>query len=143
MIVSEETARRIADELKRLADILDRQQPIMPSYPQRYPLVEDPNRCWNCGGYHGNNMPCPRLAPTSCGMIWRDREMARMELGWHRAFLWTPEWLSDIERWAWLETVYRKRERAPYSGWPIPEFQWKYRATVQSARLAQQGEGER
>lgn len=35
---------------------------LVPQQPLRH---YDPSRCLVCGGYHGNNMPCPSLSPTA------------------------------------------------------------------------------
>jgi len=61
-MVSEETAKRIADALERLAAAVEA-NPWMrvPTPPQ--PVSFDPNRCGYCGGHHGLGMMCPKLVP--------------------------------------------------------------------------------
>jgi hypothetical protein len=63
MMVSEHTARRVADALERLIVLLER-------LPATAPPVS-PNswgKCLYCGGYHGEGMMCPKLRPTAGGI---------------------------------------------------------------------------
>lgn len=65
MIVTEETAKRIADSLERLEKLL---KPGTPAPPMRYfepPSSRSQNRCAHCHGFHGNGLACPFLAPTA------------------------------------------------------------------------------
>lgn len=62
MTITEETAKRIADELERLVEILEAQRPIAPvvptppSYPSPY-WGTDAAPCYLCHVYHRG--PCP------------------------------------------------------------------------------------
>jgi len=60
MMVSEETAKRIAKALERLADAAERQQIDYRGSPLQPPL--NPGQCYYCGGYH-NGLQCPSLRP--------------------------------------------------------------------------------
>lgn len=62
MSVSEDTAKRIADALERLAKVMEG-DPAIPPMP-------DPNRCMKCGFVHGPNAPCPPLTPTAHNGDW-------------------------------------------------------------------------
>lgn len=59
-------------------------------------------------------------------MRWRDPEDVRAARGWHQAFAWLPVWLPDVDRYAWLETVYRCRRAIP--GWPHRDYEWHHRS---------------
>jgi len=48
------TAHEIADRLSGRTG-----PPAAPGYEQPY----DPERCLNCGGFHGLGLPCPDLVP--------------------------------------------------------------------------------
>jgi len=65
-MISEDSARRIAEALERLAAAIEAhaRHATEPTPPGRAPLTFDLNRCAYCGGLHHGGLPCPLLAPT-------------------------------------------------------------------------------
>ena len=62
-MVTEETARRVADALERLERVLERLE--HPAYVLAAPVPHfDLRKCAYCGGEHGG-LSCPKLAPIS------------------------------------------------------------------------------
>lgn len=66
MSVSEDTAKRIADALERLAKVMEG-DPVIPPMPQANP---DPNRCVMCGFVHGPYIQCPKFVPRPSNGDW-------------------------------------------------------------------------
>lgn len=64
--MTEQEAKRIADALERIASMMERSGWFQPTVPLPHIYQPfDPNRCGYCGGYHGSNVMCPKLAPTA------------------------------------------------------------------------------
>jgi hypothetical protein len=66
MMVSEHTARRVADALERLIVLLERLPATAPPQPD---FTGFGTRCGMCGGFHGSGVICPALKPTAGGTL--------------------------------------------------------------------------
>lgn len=66
-MISEETAKRIAQALERLADAVERQPVAYQGYWAQPIKPLEPGQCGVCGGYHGG-LSCPTFGRvTSMG----------------------------------------------------------------------------
>lgn len=62
--LTEDTGRRIADTLDKVAHELAVLRILMQAAPMLRRAAVNPNRCTFCGGYHGGDVICPALVPA-------------------------------------------------------------------------------